>query len=123
VRVPCRPMRRTRVLGAAVAGALLALPTVAHAAQVVTWEPTSRYVDPAREPFNPPPPGRSPRPNALRVNVYLPDGYDGKRRFPVLYLLHGHGDAYDSWADPAHGDVAKIAAHLGAIVVMPEGAR
>ena len=57
------------------------------------------------------------------MNVLLPDGYDGQRRFPVLYLLHGHGDAYDHWANAQRGDVAAIAAGLGAIVVMPEGAR
>jgi S-formylglutathione hydrolase FrmB len=100
-------------------GAALALPAPAMASRLVTWVTSSRYVDPAKVQFNGPP----TRPRALRVNVLLPDGYHGKRRFPVLYLLHGHGDAYDSWADPDHGDVARIAAHLGAIVVMPEGAR
>jgi S-formylglutathione hydrolase FrmB len=104
--------------------ALLALPAgSAAAAELQTWETPSRYVDPAREAFNSPPPGAPARPNALRVNVLLPDGYDGRRRFPVLYLLHGHGDAYDYWANAQRGDVANIAAGLGAIVVMPEGAR
>jgi S-formylglutathione hydrolase FrmB len=103
--------------------ALLAAPGGAGAAELQTWETSSRYVDPAKEAFNPPPPGAPPRPNALRVNVLLPDRYDGRRRFPVLYLLHGHGDAYDHWANEQRGDVARIAAGLGAIVVMPEGAR
>lgn len=103
--------------------ALLALPGVAGAAELQTWETESRYVNPATENFNSPPPGAPPRPDALRVNVLLPDGYDGRRRFPVLYLLHGHGDAYDYWANPQRGDVARIAAGLRAIVVMPEGAR
>ena len=26
------------------------------------------------------------------VRVLLPTDYDGHRRYPVLYLLHGHGD-------------------------------
>ncbi len=116
-------MRRQGVLGLIVGGLLLVAPPAAHAAQVVTWDTTSRYVDPAHEPFNPPPAGRPPRANALRVNVYLPDGYDGTRRFPVLYLLHGHGDSYDSWVNPPNGDLLNTARGLRAIVVMPEGAR
>jgi S-formylglutathione hydrolase FrmB len=104
---------------AIVLGAALALPASALASKLETWVTQSRYVDPSAVQFN----GPAGRAKALRVNVLLPDGYDGKRRFPVLYLLHGHGDAYDSWADPGHGDVARIARGLGAIVVMPEGAR
>ncbi len=34
----------------------------------------------------------------LRANVLLPDGYDGERSFPVLFLLHGLGDNYATWA-------------------------
>ena len=102
---------------------LLALPAAAEASELRTWITESQFVDPAREQFNSPPPGAPARDNALRVNVLLPDGYDGRREFPVLYLLHGHGDAYDHWANPQRGDVAAIAAGLGAIVVMPEGAR
>lgn len=56
------------------------------------------------------------------MNVLLPDGYDGHHRFPVLYLLHGHGDAYDYWVNPARGDLLDIAKGLRAIVVMPEAA-
>jgi len=103
--------------------AMLALPAAAEASELQTWDTHSSYVDPAREQFNSPPPGAPARDNALRVNVLLPDGYDGRREFPVLYLLHGHGDAYDYWANSERGDVAEIAAGLGAIVVMPEGAR
>jgi enterochelin esterase-like enzyme len=58
--------------------------------------------------------------------VYLPDGYDTSTlRYPVLYLLHGHGGALYDWvnlghiqqtADEliAHGDIPP------AIVVMPD---
>ena len=74
--------------GVAVAiGAALALPSPALGSRLETWVTSSRYVDPAKVRFN----GPSDRPRALRVNVLLPDGYDGKRRFPVLFLLHGHG--------------------------------
>ena len=102
---------------------LLALPAAAEASELQTWVTESRFVDPAKEQFNSPPPGAPQRANALRVNVLLPDGYDRRREFPVLYLLHGHGDAYDHWANTERGDVAQIAAGLGAIVVMPEGGR
>jgi S-formylglutathione hydrolase FrmB len=102
---------------------LLALPAGAEASELQTWTTESRFVDPKKEAFNSPPPGVPKRENALRVNVLLPDGYNGRRQFPVLYLLHGHGDAYDHWANVERGDVARIASGLGAIVVMPEGAR
>jgi S-formylglutathione hydrolase FrmB len=94
----------------------------AGAQQLVTWKTTSRYVDPARAHFNPPPPGVKDRLPALRVDVLLPDGYDGQRRFPVLYLLHGHGDAYDYWVNPQKGDLLDIAKGFPGIIVMPEGA-
>lgn len=108
-------MRRALLPLAALAA--LALPAPALAARIETWTTQSRYVDPSKVQFNGP-----PRPKALRVNVYLPDGYDGKAAFPVLYLLHGHGDSYDDWAS-SKGQVAEIAKGLGAVIVMPEGAR
>ena len=83
---------------------------------------SSRFVDPIAAPegsYNEPP-GVAERPNALRVNVYLPDGYDptGKDRYPVLYLLHGQGDAFDSWANPANGDLLNTAAGFPGLIVM-----
>ena len=94
----------------------------AAASELVTWTLSSRYVDPEKVLFGRPPPGEPERPNALRVNVLLPDGYDGKRRFPVLYLLHGTGDGYDAWAHPELGNVREVAQGLPAVIVMPEGA-
>jgi S-formylglutathione hydrolase FrmB len=112
-----------RRIALAAALALVAPASAAQASTLQTWETQSRYVDPSKQAFNSPPPGAPQREKALRVNVLLPDGYNGRRRFPVLYLLHGHGDAYDYWANEQRGDVARIAADLGAIVVMPEAAR
>ncbi|MFL5912004.1 MAG: alpha/beta hydrolase [Gaiellaceae bacterium] len=86
----------------------------ARAAQLVTWDTTSRYVDPSHVTFNGVQPG-------LKVNVLLPDGFDPNRCHPVLYLLHGHGDAYDTWAKPDSGDVQEVAKGFPAIIVMPEG--
>jgi S-formylglutathione hydrolase FrmB len=105
----------------AAAGALV-LAAPAGAAQVVTWTTTSRYVDPSGLDFNKPP-GAPDRPKALRVNVLLPDGYTRAKRYPVLYLLHGHGDAYDSWVNSRNGDALKVAKGFPGIIVMPEGAR
>ncbi|HEX8065374.1 MAG TPA: alpha/beta hydrolase family protein [Thermoleophilaceae bacterium] len=103
--------------------AALALAAPASASRLVTLTTSSRYVDPAAVPFNGPPPDTPERPNALRANVLLPDGYSKRHRYPVLYLLHGHGDAYDHWANPKRGNVAEIAKGFPGIVVMPEGAR
>jgi S-formylglutathione hydrolase FrmB len=117
-------MRRALLTTAALIASVA--PTTATAAanpaRVVTWLTTSRFVNPAGPtPFNNP--SGHPRPNALRVDVYLPAGYDGHKRFPVLWLLHGHGDAYDSWVNPKDGDLLDIARGFPGIVVMPEGAQ
>jgi S-formylglutathione hydrolase FrmB len=93
--------------------------------RLLTLTTTSRFVDPAKEQFNKPPCGAPARPNALRVDVLLPDGYRGnaRRRWPVLYLLHGHGDSYDAWMAPCDGDLRALGKGFPGIVVMPEGAQ
>jgi S-formylglutathione hydrolase FrmB len=113
-------LRARRLLVIAVASVGL-LPGAARAATVQTWTVDSRFVDVAKAQFNRPVTSAPAR--ALRVDVSLPDGYDGRRRFPVLFLLHGHGDSFDSWAAPKDGDLMRTAAGLPAIVVMPEGAQ
>ena len=65
----------------------------------------------------------------LAYTVYLPDGYaEADARYPVLYLLHGHGGAENDWV--AAGRLADTADRLigdGAIapmlIVMPAGGR
>jgi S-formylglutathione hydrolase FrmB len=104
---------RRALLAAAV---VLASATSAHASTLVTWDTSSHAVD--GSPFN-----DRPRTSQLPVNVLLPDGWSRKRAYPVLYLLHGHGDAFDSWATPQNGDLLHIAAGFRGIVVMPEGGR
>ena len=117
-------MRVRAVLLTALVAALLPAGT-ADAAKLVRFTTHSRFVNPAnpKVTFNDTHRPGLPAPQALPVNVLLPDGYDGKRRFPVLYLLHGHGDTYNSWVDPKNGDLRHLAAGLPAIVVMPEGGR
>jgi S-formylglutathione hydrolase FrmB len=100
----------------AVALAALASPAPAAAEQrLISIDTPSANVDPSRVSFN--------SDGKLRANVLLPDGYDGRRRYPVLFLLHGVGDNYTSWAKPGLGDIRNTAKDLGAIVVMPEAAR
>ncbi len=100
---------------------LLLLPAPAAGSTLVTWNSTaSRFVDPAQAQFNNVPPDAPAKPAALPVNVLLPDGYDPSQRYPVLYLLHGHGDSYWSWIDPKNGDLMNTAKGFPGIVVMPE---
>ena len=61
-----------------------------------------------------------------RMTVYLPAAYDGKERFPVMYLLHGWGGDETAWGDL--GRASQIMDNLIAegkcvpmIVVMPNG--
>lgn len=53
------------------------------------------------------------------VRVLLPSGYaqHPRRRYPVLYLLHGSFDTSASWT--TKGDAEKLTAPYGVIVVMP----
>src|SRR4051794_33151565 len=100
--------------------AVLAAP--ADAATLVTWKHTpSRFVQANSSPFNNVPPEAPAQPQSLPVNVLLPDGYDPSRRYPVLYLMHGHGDSYWSWYASGNGDLSRVAAGFPGIVVMPEG--
>jgi S-formylglutathione hydrolase FrmB len=110
-------MRRRSLLVVACAAiaAVLGGAGSAEAATLTTVDTPSANVDPGIVRFNGPE-------HRLRANVMLPDGYDGKRRYPVLFLLHGAGDTYRSWADPERGDILQTARGLQAIVVMPEAA-
>jgi S-formylglutathione hydrolase FrmB len=54
----------------------------------------------------------------VRVNVLLPTGYDGRTRYPVLFLFHGTSGGADDWLDS--GDVAAATAAYPMIVVMPD---
>jgi len=61
-----------------------------------------------------------------RLTIYTPPGYDGRRRYPVMYLLHGMGGDENAWSEL--GRAAQILDNLIAegkaqpmIVVMPNG--
>ncbi len=55
------------------------------------------------------------------VRILLPPGFDRQpqRRWPVLYLLHGCCDSYQSWTRST--DVARLSARDDVLVVMPDG--
>jgi len=61
------------------------------------------------------------------ATVYTPPGYmAGSDRYPVLYLVHGAGDSYDSWTSVGHANLIldNLIADGKAvpmIVVMPFG--
>ena len=114
-------MRRLALI-AFIAGFALTASPAFGAPRLVTWKhTTSRFVRAADSPFNGVPADAPAKPQALPVNVLLPDGFTRKRRYPVLYLMHGHGDSYWSWYSPSNGDLLKTAAGFPGIVVMPEG--
>lgn len=56
-----------------------------------------------------------------RARVILPDGYNPKKAYPVLYILAGLSNTYTWWTETGRGNVARTVAGLDAIVVTPEG--
>ncbi len=54
------------------------------------------------------------------VRVLYPTCYDpsGATTYPVVFLLHGAGDGYETWVE--NTDVETFAPGLGVIVVMPD---
>ena len=56
------------------------------------------------------------------VQVVVPAGYDaGDVEYPVVFMLHGVGDSYSSWARSDRGDLVARTASCEAIFVMPDG--
>lgn len=58
---------------------------------------------------------------AAKVRLLTPDGWEQRRRgdhWPVLYLLHGCCDTYDSWTRET--DVEELGDLRDVLVVMPE---
>ena len=55
--------------------------------------------------------------------VILPEGYeaDPARRYPVVYLLHGYNNRYDSWLRKTKPELPRTATAYGTIVVCPDG--
>ena len=60
----------------------------------------------------------------VKYNVYLPDGYDAAKHYPVIYLLHGLSDTYTAWTEK--GNMKLVADELmgtgecvPAVIIMP----
>lgn len=104
---------------------LLVIAATGKAGQkLVTIDAPSAVIDPATQNFaDPVSSTMGPHPGKLKANVLLPDGYTPTRRYPLLLLLHGSGERFDSWADAELGDLKKTAKNLNAVIVMPEGAQ
>lgn len=64
---------------------------------------------------------KSMRKNSKAV-IITPQGYDARatKRYPVVYLLHGHGGNYQSWVKDVPS-IKKSADELGLIIVCPDG--
>ncbi|HEV8505885.1 MAG TPA: alpha/beta hydrolase-fold protein [Chitinophagaceae bacterium] len=61
-----------------------------------------------------------------RALIYMPPGYSKKKRYPVLYLLHGIGGDEKEWLNGGHPEVILDNLYAGdkiepMIVVMPNG--
>lgn len=54
----------------------------------------------------------------VNVTVVTPDCYKKGKAFPVVYLIHGHGDNHTSWSK--EGVVGRLADQYDMIVVMPD---
>ena len=57
-------------------------------------------------------------PGPAHVRVLLPAGYDARKRYPVLYLLHGGNGSAPDWT--TQGNAEPATAKLPLIVVMPD---
>lgn len=60
---------------------------------------------------------------SIKNVVILPDGYSksGEKKYPVLYLLHGHGGRYDTWIKSIKKTLPEDATQWQMIVVCPDG--
>ena len=57
----------------------------------------------------------------IKAVVITPEGYQSKGpAYPVIYLLHGHGGAYNNWITRVPG-IQKYATLYNTIIVCPDG--
>ena len=61
----------------------------------------------------------------MKYTVWLPEGFDDKKTYPFLYLLHGYGDDNNSWISKGGADriANKYLTDDGVpmVIVMPDG--
>jgi poly(3-hydroxybutyrate) depolymerase len=59
----------------------------------------------------------------MPYHLYVPSGYTGRRRLPLVVALHGHGDDEDSYFTSSLRALPTLAEERGYLVVAPLGYR
>jgi S-formylglutathione hydrolase FrmB len=103
-------MRRSQWIGVVVAVVMAASGAVAGANQLVTVTIPAAHGEVASQWLN--------YPGPPRANVLLPTGYNPRKAYPLLVLLHGLESNYNWYA--VNG-IKQTMASVDAIIVMPEG--
>src|SRR5690554_1284786 len=57
---------------------------------------------------------------SIKTVTILPNDYDSKKEFPVVYLLHGHGGKYSDWVNNASG-IKELSDRYSLIIICPDG--
>ena len=42
---------------------------------------------------------------SVKYSIYLPESYDGTKKYPVLYMLHGYGGNNNDWLQDNTGSI------------------
>lgn len=53
--------------------------------------------------------------------VVIPENYSLTQKYPVIYLLHGYGNRYDTWINRTKKNLPEIATQNQLIFVCPDG--
>lgn len=53
--------------------------------------------------------------------IILPENYTSKKKYPVIYLLHGYTDTYSKWVRTVPS-IKELSSHYEIIFVCPDGA-
>lgn len=56
----------------------------------------------------------------IKAVVILPDSYDGRQEYPVIYLLHGHGGSYSDYIKKIPAIKGSVDLHQ-VIIICPDG--
>lgn len=104
---------RGRILVALVAAAFVAASSTASANRIIEFEVPARSgeIDDRFYGYE----------GTARARAILPDGYDRRKAYPVLYILPGLSNTYSWYTEEDKGNIAKTVEGLDAIVVTPEG--
>ena len=107
-----RDLLRAAAVSAGAGGVLLAGPAGAAGARVVSEKrlgPRVRDLTIASPAMR----------RNMKVRLVLPRGWNRRRKWPLLWLLHGGNDGYRAWSEKS--DIIGRSARHRMMVVMPEG--